>query len=71
MKAIFDCEWEINISVLERGFATWDACILDDIGLNGGTTLKPHKIFSSKSSAKRNVLKWLKINKIKKWRFTE
>ena len=64
MKAIKDCEWEVEILTplwwIARAF----------VGKAGmGFHITSHKRYATQRSAKRNWEQFAKLNKIKKWKY--
>ena len=62
MKAISQCEWEVNIDMEISGFYTWSV-------LSGTICADQRQLYKTESSAKRNWEKFAKLNKIKKWKY--
>lgn len=67
MKAINKCEWVVQIAYWYESpkCYRWHVLNLDGIYLGDNRD----KGFTSRASAKRNFLKFAKVNGIKKWRF--
>ncbi len=65
MKAIKDCEWEVHIEY-EHCNRLYSFYTFTN---NAGITGLEGQDYKSKQSAKRNWERFVKLNKIKKWKY--
>jgi len=73
VEAIKDCKWAVEVNKMETGGKKhywWDALTRDNVGLNiRRFVCEPY--FSTQKQTKANWEQFVRINKIKNWKYVK